>query len=286
MVQVSGLLKDKKGILFTITTILLLLAVFLLSAAYLTRNNELQRTATLSLAGNNLRYFEDDIGNSIYPDLLLMNFEPITRGSYVAVIFSHSNLTSAINHSMIIQDYETFIEGTYSALNNIDAELTGLNNSLTLYPYNTTFTVDGGMIYAYTYDPGAINSIILHIEAVEAGLNISDGRPADNGDIQVSVNITHAGGRFISSAILDPAAYNSNFYVDFNSSRISVNFGRINNRDGTLVINASGLKADIPHFEIRYNPAPDKAVIKGGKISLISAIDNITKYTDIIVAKE
>ena len=275
----------KKGILFTVTTIFLLLAVFVLSSAYLTRNNEQQRTATLSTAGDKLIYIKDDATSSIYSDLLSINLESIVRGTDVAVIFSQSNLSSSIDHNQIMQDYETFIEGTYATLNNINIELSGFNNSFSLSPYNSTFIIDRNMFYVYTENPSNISRIRLVI-AVDA-LNISDGQPGDTGGVEVEVGIIHNGGEFNASAELDPAAANSPFYVNFeNNSRIEVNFGSFNSQDGVLRINASGLEADISHMEFRYNLQSEKVIIKGGNISITSAVENITKQTEIIIAAE
>jgi len=277
---------NKKGILFTITTIFLLLAVFLLSSAYLTRNQELQRTATLSLAGDKLSYIEDDITNNIYSDLLSINLESISRDSYITVVFNHSNLTLSINHSQLIQDYKTFIENNYSTLNNLDIELTGFNNNFSLSPYNSTFIIDNNMIYVYTDNPNNINNIKLVIDVNETS-NTSQGQPTNTGDIGVEVNITYGGERFNPSANLDPIINNNPFYINFASgSRIEINFGSYNNQNGVLRINASQLKADISHFEFRYNLLSEKVIIKGGNISITSSIENITKQTEIIIAEE
>ncbi|MBW2984325.1 hypothetical protein KY361_04375 [Candidatus Woesearchaeota archaeon] len=279
--------KKKKGILFTITTIFLLLAVFLLSSAYLTRNKELQRTATISLAGDRLRYIEDDITDNIYSDLVSINLESISRGTYVTVVFNHSNLSSSINHRQLMQDYETFIEGAYSALNNINIDLIGFNNSFSLSPYNSTFTIDSNMIYVYTENPDNIDRIQLIMDIDEATLNTSDGQPSDTGDIEVEIEMTHSGGEFNPSADLDPTVNNDPFYVNFEAgSRIEINFGLYNSQSGVLRVNASGLKADISHLEFRYNLLSEKVIIKGGNISIIYPVENITKKTEIIIAEE
>ncbi len=287
---------NKKGILFTITTIFLLLAIFLLSSAYLTRNKELQRTATISLAGDRLSYIKDDITNNIYSDLLSINLESInpepiskgkTRRENATVVFNHSNLTSSINHEQLMQNYETFIEGTYSALNNINIDLIGFNNSFSLSPYNSTFIIDSNMIYVYTENPDNIKRIKLMMDIDESTLNISQGQPGNTGDIEVEIEMNHGGGEFNPTADLDPTINNNPFYVDFASgSRIEINFGLYNSQNGVLRINASGLKADTPHFEFVYYTLSEKIVIKGGNISITSPVENITKQTEIIIAEE
>lgn len=284
---IRRLKKQKKGVLFTITTIFLLLGVFLLCSAYLARNKELQRTATLSLSGSRINFIEDDVLNDIYPDLISTDIISISRGNNVTIIFNHSDLNSTINHSHLMQEYKDFIEGVYSSLNNIDVDLDGFNNSFTFSPYNSTFIVEGNIIYVYIDDLNSINKTKLTIIVDGTDINISDGKPGSNGDIGVEVNITHTGGEFISSANLDPAISNNPFYVNFNSSsRIEVNFGQYNSKDGVLRINASGLKADIPKLELVYNLIAEKVVVKGGNISMISAVSNITKDTEIIIWDE
>ncbi|MBW2965947.1 hypothetical protein KY342_02470 [Candidatus Woesearchaeota archaeon] len=278
---------NKKGILFTITTIFLLFAVFMLSSAYLIRNKELQRTATLSLAGDKLSYIKDDVTNNIYSDLLSINLRSISRDSYVTVVFNHSNLTSSINHEQLMQDYKTFVEGDYSNLNNINVNLDGFNNSFILYPYNSTFIIDSNIIYVYTINPDNINKIKLIIDTDEATLNTSQGQPGNTGDVEVEIELAHSGGEFNPTSDLDPTAANNPFYVNFaDGSRIEINFGLFNGQNGVLRINASQLKADIFHLEYRYNLLSEKVIIKGGNISITSAIENITKQTEIILAEE
>jgi hypothetical protein len=276
----------KKGILFTITTIFLLLAVFLLLSAYLVRNRELHRTAVISSAGSRLSYVYDDAADDIYSDLLSINLESISRDSAVIVIFNHTNLTSAINHAQLMQDYEDFIEGAYSSLNNLNIQLTNFNNSFTLEPYNSTFIIDSSMIYVYTDNHANINSISLQINTSQAS-NTSQGFPADTGDIKLNVEIMHSNGTFSSSASLDPESANSPFYVNFASgARLEVNFGQYSSRNGVLRINASALTADTNHLEYNYSLLPEKVTIKGGNISITSAVENITKNTEIIIAEE
>ncbi|MBU2561183.1 MAG: hypothetical protein KKD17_02715 [Nanoarchaeota archaeon] len=278
-------MRNKKGILFTVTTIFLLLAVFLLTSAYLTRNKELQRMATLSLAGDRLSYIEDDIADNIYPELLSLNLESIARASDVTIIFNHSNLISSRDHRQLMLDYETFIEETYSTLNNIDIDLEGFNNSFSISPYDSTFIIDSDAIYVYTGNPTNISGITLTIDVSE--LNTSDGSPGSTGSVNVEVNINHAGGEFSESADLDPAVANGPFYVEFeDGTEVEVNFGSYNGQEGVLRIRASGVRANIPHLELRYDSLPEGVVIKGGNISLASVLENITKDSEIIIAEE
>ncbi|MFC1800640.1 hypothetical protein ACFLYT_01145 [Nanoarchaeota archaeon] len=278
---------NKKGILFTITTIFLLLAVFMLSSAYLTRNKDLQRTVVLSLSGNKLKYIEDDVTDDIYEDILGMNIKSITRGTDVKVAFNFSNLTASVNHSLLMENYEDFIEGLYSTRNNLNVTLKEFNNSFSVSPYNSTFILDSDMFYGYTTNPDYITKINITLNLDEPSPNLTQSKPGDSGAIEIAVDITHNGGRHIASANLAPASANDPFYITFtNGTRIDVNFGTYNGNNGVLRINASGLQANTVDIEYTYNLTSEKVAIKGGNLSISSPVGNITKQTQIIIAQE
>jgi hypothetical protein len=277
----------KKGIVFTITTILLLASIGVLSSAYLVRNRELQRMTKISLAGDKLRYLEDDITNSIYSDMLSLPMISVSRGQFFTVFFNHTNLSSSINYQQKVQEYKNFIEGKYSRLQNLNIALSGFNNSFSITPYNGTFIIDTDAVYVYTGNLPALNRTSLTIHAKGSILNSSAGHPADTGYTGISVKILHSGGIYDYSASLNPTATNGPFYVMFeDNSSIEINFGKYNDNNGVLRINASGLEADLSSLELMYNLVPEKTAIIGGNISITYPVENITKETTIVIAQE
>jgi hypothetical protein len=286
----------KKGILFTVTTIFLLLAVFLLSSAYLTRNKELQRTATLSLAGDKLSYIYDDVGNNIYRDMIGTNISVSRSGNFVTITLQQPDISSSSSQSQLMLNYETFIESTYKNLNNFQISLTGFNNIFTIAPYNAQAIINNSIFYFYTKNTTALQNISIEVVVDEIREQDNSHFPAvDPGQIPVSVKFYQNGSEIYSeSKPQDPSEENTYFAKTFQDSGppivhgisgIYVQFGTYNSQDGVLRVWVDNLNANITKMDITYT-AQENTRIKGGNISITSAVENITKQTEIILAEE
>lgn len=291
-----SLRNSKKGILFTITTIFLLLAVFILSSAYLTRNKELQRTATLSLAGDKLSYIYDDVGDDIYYELLETNTSISRNGNFITITIQQPGISSSSSHDQQMPPYESFIESTYEVQNNMQISLTGLNNSFTVSPYNAEVIINDSIFYFYTGNTSALQNISVEATVDETRSIDYDGKPSqDPGHKLINVNFYQNGSQIYSeSRNQNPAEANSEFYqtfkndgppVEHNVSGIYVQFSSYNGQDGVLRVWVDSLDANITKLDITY-AAQGNVKIKGGNISITSPVENITKETEIILAEE
>jgi hypothetical protein len=243
--------------------------------------------AQISLAGDKLRYLEDDIASNIYSDLLLLQEVSISRGSFLTIIVNHAGLGSSTDFQQKMQEYKNFIGQKYARLHNCYIALQGFNNSFSITPYNGTFIIDANVTYVYTGNLPVLNRTSMTIQVNGFMLNTSAGHPADTGYTEISVKILHSSGMYDYSANLNPTAANDPFYINFeNNSRIEVTFGRYNNNNGVLRINASGLQADVSNLELMYNLLPEKAALIGGNLSITYPVENITKETRIVIAQE
>ncbi len=275
----------RKSMLFTVTTTLLFLSILILIVSYLGRYNELESMASTSMAGSRMSYIEDDITGKVYSDILSLNVESITEEAYATVIFNHSNLTSDIDHGQLMKDYESFIEGSYSTINNAEITLTNFTNSIFIMPYGSTITVEGGVIYVFTENASSISEVNISVSTGESS-NISEGRPSNSGSVDLSVDIDYSGGSFSETASLDPAAANDPFYVNFESgSRVEVRFGSHGGREGTLVLNVSHAAADLSRVSVGYEPSSEKVKVVGGNISISFPVENMTKTSEILISE-
>jgi hypothetical protein len=289
-------MNGKKGILFTLTTIFLLLAVLLLSTAYLSRNKELQRIATLSLAGDRLRYIQDDIGDGVHAGLLGTTAFVSREDGAIKVTLQQANISSSNNPLPPMSRYEAFVESVYAAQNNMQINISGFNNSFTIEPYGSRAEMEGSTFTLYTGNAAALQNISVQAAVSETRAIDYDGKPSsDLGGHLISVEFYQGGSRIYSrSSTQDPSEDNTEFYQQFresgppvvhNVSGIYVQFGRHNGQDGVLRIWVDNLDADMTGLDITYTEQAEKARVIGGNISIAYPMGNMTKESAIIIAE-
>src|SRR3989338_9636811 len=131
---------EKKGVLFTVTTILLLISVFLLASAVSDRNKEAQHLLD-TVFGDKLAFMYDDIVSNSYYDLLDVIFEGVSRGATVTVKFDHLFASPARSYGVYADSYKTLVQGAYAAKQNAEIALTGMNTTFLIGPYNSTVEI-------------------------------------------------------------------------------------------------------------------------------------------------
>lgn len=300
--------KNKKAILFTITTIFLLLSLFLLTSAFLDRNKELHNVMSNSAFGDKFSYMEDDVVSNSYQELLDINFEGVERSSTVLLKFDQFFLSPSRLYEEYMQTYKTLIENKYSTLNNLNITLTAFNPSFTVEPYNTTLNIQGVNLTVLTM-PASTN----YIESITAYIKVKqdfscDGdlcknqgkannaceRPANDPSPPV-IDITwedSAGFECNWKRKLDPTEDNDKvngrqFYVEFlNGGTAEVKFGNIDETNGVFKLITDGIEANVTELDIEYSSLSQNLVLKGGFVTIKSNLTNITKTADIILYKE
>ena len=145
------LFNNKKGIVITLITLLLLVSIFSLASVYFDRNKDLQTMIVVTGMGNKLSYIEDDIVSNVYTDLLGVNLRGITRGSTINISFNKAMLSPRQKFSTTMNNYEalqthddieladinTTCSNETSEVLNCRLEISENNNKSQLYNYIT-----------------------------------------------------------------------------------------------------------------------------------------------------
>lgn len=293
----------KKGFLFTIATLLLLLSIFTLASVYLDRNKELQSSITISGVGDKLRYIEDDVISNAYSDLLGIKLDEITKASTVAISFNQALLAPGRDYNTIMNTYKEFVEGTYSTQNNVEVALTGFGNTFTIEPYDTLFEVNGENIYVYTM-PTPMN----YVESIRATVKVDAENnsicfvPRDDHAQHPEISVTfiykkEGGGHesCTNSIQLDPQENNDDaghqFFLETKnpSGSIEIKYGQITGMDddGVLAILTTNINANVTQLDLEYTLVEDERIkIKGSSISISSLVGGVAKESEIILAEE
>lgn len=279
---------NKKGILFTITTFLLLWSLLVLNASYVDRINELKKLVVTTTSGDKLIFLEDDILGEIYTDLLDVDFSLVDSNSEnISLGISGFSLSQEVNHEDLIKDYENYVEGDYADLNNIEVELINFSSSFLVEPFGNTMTLNKTIFKSITSQPDNLISIsVVIVVDREVGTVISNSTPTDNGDKLISVQIFDEDETIIidKSASLDESNTNMPFLVRFsNNSNISVRYGDFFGSDGSFSITAGNLIANITSMEITYESPDENMKVSSGFINLIPSGKIMRKYSKVIL---
>lgn len=267
----------KKGMLFTVTTVFLLLGVFTLCSAFMLSQQ--------AYSFNDLKYIVDDVGDDIYLDLMETDIS-VVSGEHVLINLDQVDITD--NRDSLFTSYENFIEGTYASKNNLEIGLENFNSTFYLEPYGGRRVMDGGVFYFYTGNNLINISIDFFVD--ETLPDDNSGQPSqDPGGDLIKV-------RFIRDGIVlsnydrlqDGDNENSEFYQTFRDdgppvvhdvSGAYVQYGNYNGEDGVLRVWRNNLNANIS-MKMYYSLADVK--IFGGNIS-INHTGNLTLNSNIMI---
>ena len=290
------LINNKKGVLFTIVTILLLISLFLVTKAFLERSIELDKTIVDHQNIEKLAYIEDDIVSNSYADLLKISLNRIRRDTnFVNLTFNNLGIISPnISHVKIMQEYRDFIVNNYSAFSNVQIAFTDFSSNFSIFPYNASYRLNGSRLYLYNPNHENLVKISLQARVTEDNANKNgNNTPANSASGKIiEVKIVDKDGEALlgtDTRILSPTASNLPFYASFNTTNapnISVYFGQFEDRNGTLLVSTDFTLANITSITLTYNATNEKVYLGAGNLTIVNRVIAVNKTTEIVLAEE
>jgi len=262
-----------KGVMFTVSTFLLLNTVLFFSMFYFSVSQE-RGGLSFTMFGDRHRFLESDIAES-YLDLIDVGINHINRSGN-QVVFNFSSLyevSPSADYQSKITEYENFLEGLFERKTNLEIDAS-LVPDFTISPYNISFDTEGSVFYIYTDSTDMVNTYSITVQTNKLKNESSgSGKPGHSGPGYQYINVTilASDGQMIVSdeRRLDPAQINDPFYSDFDDgSSINVTFGQINGLDGGLMVRVSGLTATINETVLIYNAAGNVFLEAGDEYSI------------------
>ncbi len=279
---------NRKSMVFTLITLLFLISMLMLSLTYYRNTRDPAKQLSGSLAGDRMRYLEDDTAGSIYTDLFSTDLPAIAHLPGETILnFSGIILSETSGRQSLIEEYSQFVQSNYSGMTNIHASLENLSGKFRVEPFGSEISIADSNLTVSGQNSSALQQIIISVR-VDRQLSAltSNTTPPDTGTTAVSVNIYDSDGNFVAGADshLDPSAYNIPFSAAFGSSLINISFGNLVNGDGTLLIDAEGLEANITLLSLAYSQS-DTLSLVGGRIHLLLPAWGMEKNADIILKR-
>ena len=307
---ISKMNKCKKGILFTVVVFIIMLPLFLLSISFSDKGNGRNDLYILYFEAEKLKFLESDVVTNVYSELLSISLSSIARSSSSIVIkFNQAILKPDLDYAKITGDYKNFIQTNYSRLNNVDISLIGFNHTFRIFPYNTTFEINGTALHLFTM-PTQTNYISLITLNVKLNSSFDNGSgvpvnkqkvarelcqapetdPAGNPSIKV-IYVDKNEFSCTQSRKLNPTENNDDangkqFYIGLInvSGSIETKFGEVNGIDGVLAVLTTNAAANVTQLDIEYAATESAVMLIGGNISITAP--NVQKNTVIILAEE
>ena len=260
---------SKKGFLFTIVSLIILMSILLFAIAYNNRAKSFQGLDNINI----LRYYEDDIISNVYSDLLDVRLVDIIKGDNTLINFSGLGVYASNRDKQVYMDnYRNFVVGYYSSLNNINVSFGNFVPEFYVRPYNSKFSLDAEDLVVLNPNYSQIQRINIDIKVNETLDLEDDGQPPqDPGETPIRVRFLRNNGNVIydEERNQDPNENNNPFRISFKTnppntihdfSEVGVKFGNYG-ENGMLILNTNNLEAEITRFEIFYNNADSRIVI-------------------------
>ncbi|MBI2107910.1 hypothetical protein HYU10_02900 [Candidatus Woesearchaeota archaeon] len=299
----------KKGVLFTVTAIMLLLSVYLLANAFSERSSGLSEAIIGLSFGDRLRFVEDDIISGSYAQLLDIDFDNTERSASFTLRFDRFFISPLRDYPSYMKAYETLAENKYSSLSNINITLSGFNSSFIARPYNSTFILGKSNFTILTMPDSAnyIQTITANIrlngtfscdgEACEDQEDADENaceQPGNDPQGNPVIDITWEdknGMTCTRSRRLDPTEDNNKgngkqFYVGLlDAGNAEIKYGSVDGTNGIFRLAADALSANATQLDIGYALMGGRLSIEGGILS-IRTPSNVTKSARIILYGE
>ncbi|KHO45124.1 MAG: hypothetical protein QS99_C0017G0008 [archaeon GW2011_AR4] len=286
--SVGGTMSDKpalqkKGLLFTVMTFLLMFSVFIIALSYAERISSIKGMMVGAGAIHKQRYYEDDIASRAYADLLGLNISLTHTGNTRIVNLSIPNIGNGTNPHYHMQFYKDFIERVYSSDNNINITLREFNATITLSPINTTISLDTNNTKLTNLS--LLSEFSLVLKTNETAIPIVT--PSfDAGAISLNIAILNESDEVISTTVasVSGSGANSITYAFGGAKIVIFEFGQTSIGTSSMVISTT-IPVEYRGFSLSFlSPSPLSAI--GGNVSIASRSTNSTKNTKILLAKE
>lgn len=278
----------KKGFLFSLMTFLLLFSLIILSVDYVNRSKQLQNSLSGSRFANRMVYIEDDVVAGSLDGLTGIEVNEIKRNSPSLLLNFRGGSMDGVNYSARAEVFSDFVNLNYSVLSNLEIELQNYSAGFYVQPFNSSYQLETDKAWFITDDFEKLNGIEIIVRlGVGQSQLVSSSTPSGSGDRNITLRAYDSAGLLIidETTNLNPSLQNSPFILDFGYGRVfEVLFGDYG-WNAALIMNATGLSADIAEIIIDYDYTSEEVVISNGRLNIYSPVDGITKQTEIVLKK-
>lgn len=243
----------KKGLLFTVTTVILLASLVMLAMVFYERNKELSGVVSRSGYGEKLNFVYDDISYDL-TDIMGVGGVQISGGTVNITL--NTELRNYVDYDTVVADYVAFINGTYAQNNNIELYVSAESNVNWTYGY---MDINEDEMYIYN-DADRLNGIKTVLK-INSGSYSSDHEVTTAGTTSFRVVLLNNVDSVLydETHLVDPTAENYVMFRLAGGDTLLVKFGKwATNPAGTLHISTDPY-TEIRNIEMQFNETIDSA---------------------------
>lgn len=216
----------KKGVLFSLLSLLLVILLVSLSAILPEKVDFFQEQKTEIFLSQRDAFYHTIIGRNIL-DIQGFSIPSIQNSK---VFFENYGYLDGISESTILSQYESFIETNFSTESNTQIRLDSDETEFYITPLDIITSVSASEIET-DFSTGLLKGIDMHIYVlVDNSEYIGDSSPSDSGDSAhpwVNISVYDNSSTLVTSysVKLDPDLSNADFDIDFSSVGMTINYG-------------------------------------------------------------
>ena len=271
---------NKKAVLITIGTLILLLPLFMFSQSFANTNQEMQSIIVSTDNTIKLKSISDDFDKDYFDLLNVRYIGTSISGTSRWINFSNFGSFDTNTYSQKITNYKSFLNTTYFKKSNIQL------NSVNLY---TSFLIDhyanvmfDSNLYFVSTNPSTIQEVYLTAIVNQTSANlVSTDTPVERSGVLTHIIINDKNGvQLLSSNInVRSTLTNKPFSVIFNDgSSLEIELEPYNGIDGTIYTQINNLNVNITEFKIKYSTIQNFTIESNSTISISSSNSlNLTK---------
>jgi hypothetical protein len=297
---------NKKALIFSLATILIVTSIFSFSYTYFTATTEINKISTDSFYGDQMRYFEDDIMQGLELDLMNATIRKIIRDSLVVKLdFIQALDSNDDDNEQFFLDYKNYIEQNYSN-NNYNFSLREFTSSFNVTPHSIMYKMVDGRLLIYTANTSNLINISVKVYTDQV---LADGKTTnpddDGGDASfIPIEIYVYGGNGTTDTLVssmttreqNPTENNDPFQQTWKDTpnqdvtEVDVEYGTYSGIPGVLQVYLHNANTDY-HIAgnasviLYYNTISEVEII-GGILDMSSGIGNLKKSSRHIIKRE
>jgi hypothetical protein len=278
---------NRKGVLFTMGTIFLLMSSFILAKSYALHASDQDALLILQDAAAKIRYLEDDVVSMAYKQLLPISVASITRGGGTVNVLFNDVIRLQDNRDFDdrMTGYESFIEDIYAPLQNVNITMQNISANLSIDPYGSVIDLNEDDLYVY--NQAALSGLVLKFKVNEQNPNL-DTTSTTAGATSVRIIMLNEDDAVKSdtTTAVSRTAENTWTYKSGGTTLLTVKFGQFSGLSaGTVHVNPS-VYTEVPQIELDYTENSARTIVRGGKISISMPVANLSLSHDIILTEE
>lgn len=291
----------KKAMLYTITTILVLLSLLTLTRSFNDAAQEISDYSLIASDGTVLRYLEDDIIQSSFSKITGFSVKSIDRSSTNTIRMQQLHL-GKVDPSALLNQYVEAISTNYSLLDNVVVNFSNFDSLVDIEPYDAFYSISNNG--AFLVSPTAVIESIYINATVDknASFYFSNTTPSADSSSYPLVTVefysidgtriySHSayqrqdqdnaasGSRYFFMQLRDPQTFQ-------NAGSLNVAFGEVNGSDNSLGVFVEGMVVNVTHMDVEFESRPGLISFENGVMSMTTEVNSVRKPFTIILAHE